>query len=42
MPTMEEFTQFTFCEYLAECEKYLDPKIGCFKVSKLDRKLVGA
>ena len=32
-PTMEEFTKFTFCEYLAECEKYLEPHIGCFKVS---------
>ena len=32
-PTLDEFTQMSFQEYLTECEKHIDPNCGAFKVS---------
>jgi hypothetical protein len=31
-PTMQEFTKYTFMEYLAAAEEMLGPKIGVYKV----------
>ena len=32
-PTMQEFTKYTFMEYLAAAEEMLGPNIGVYKVS---------
>ena len=31
-PTIEEFTELSFEEYLIECEKWIEPNCGVFKV----------
>ena len=33
-PTLEEFTEMTFQDYLVECEKLIDPGCGVYKVSQ--------
>lgn len=35
-PTLEEFTQMSFQEYMAECEKMIEPSCGIFKVGEAD------
>ena len=34
-PTLEEFENISFEDYMAMAEKLIDPNIGCFKVSGL-------
>ena len=36
-PTLQEFTQMGFQEYLVECEKLIDPNCGVYKVGTLCR-----
>ena len=34
-PTLEEFTKYTFVEYLNAAEEILGPNIGVYKVGKV-------
>jgi len=35
-PTLKEFTEMSFKDYITECEKVIAPTCGVFKVSLLD------
>jgi len=35
-PTLKEFTEMSFQDYLVECEKHIEPNCGVFKVRAPD------